>query len=194
LNAGGIPQWYNVKGDPTTQALGPNDAAALKFSGDSDPRRNLAFNNEFGYKNFSLSVYAVYYGGHYFRARQVPFPYPSPAYAALPSYLLNSWTPTNTNTDVPGAGQYYQVPISNQYYYSDNLVRRADFLKIRNIVLAYDLPRQLAAKMRSSGLRFRFQVNDPKAIWTRQDDVHIDPETGGAPIPTSFVFGINANF
>jgi hypothetical protein len=107
---------------------------------------------------------------------------------------LNSWTPTNTNTDVPGAGQYYQVPISNQYYYSDNLVRRADFLKIRNIVLAYDLPRQLAAKMRSSGLRFRFQVNDPKAIWTRQDDVHIDPETGGAPIPTSFVFGINANF
>lgn len=194
LNAGGIPQWYNTKGEPTTLALGPADAAALVFSGDSDPRRNLAFNNEFGYKGFSLSVYAVYYGGHYFRARQVPFPYPSPAYAALPSYLLNSWTPTNTNTDVPGAGQYYQVPISNQYYFSDNLVRHADFFKIRNIVLAYDLPRELAAKMRASGLRFRFQVNDPKAIWTKQDDVHIDPETGAAPVPTSFVFGINANF
>jgi hypothetical protein len=28
----------------------------------------------------------------------------------------------------------------------------------------------------------------------KQKDVHVDPETGGAPIPTSFVFGINANF
>jgi TonB-linked SusC/RagA family outer membrane protein len=194
LDAGGIPQWNNAKGEPTTLALGPADGAALVFSGDADPRRNLAFNNEVGYKGFSLSIYAVYYGGHYFRARPIPFPFPSPAYAALPSYLLNSWTPTNTNTDVPGAGQYYQVPVSNQYYYSDNLVRRADFLKIRNIVLAYDLPGQIAAKIRSAGLRFRFQVNDPKAIWARQDDVHIDPETGGAPIPASFVFGINANF
>ena len=194
LSDAGVPMWYNAKGEPTTEALGATDAEALVFSGDADPRRNLAFNNDISWRGFTLSVYAVYYGGHYFRARPVPFGYLEPVYAALPSYLLNSWTPINTNTDVPGSAQYYQILRSAQHEYSDNLVRRADFLKIRNIVLAYELPGQIASKMKSTGLRIRFQVNDPKALWTRQTDVHIDPETGAAPIPTSFVFGINANF
>lgn len=194
LNDLGVPQWYDSKANKTTASLGPAEADAILFSGDSDPRRNLSFNNDFSFKGITLSVFAVYYGGHYFRARQVPVAWNTPTYSSLPSYYLDSWTPTNTHTDIPGVNQYYQVPISNQYYYSDNLVRPADFIKIRNIVLAYDLPATIASNIKASNLRVRFQVNNPKSIWIRQKDVHVDPETGGAPIPTSFVFGINANF
>ncbi len=194
LTDNGVAQWYNAKGEKSTGNLGPADADALVFFRRCRSRRNFALNNEISFRGFSLNIYAVYYGGHAFRARQVPVPYMSPGYVPLPSYLLNSWTPANTATDIPGSGSYYQIPLTNQYYYSDNLVRRADFFKIRNIVLGYDLPAALTSKIRSSGMRLRFQINNPKAIWTSVDDVHVDPETGGAPIPTSFVFGINANF
>lgn len=194
LNTLGVPQWYDSKGTPTTASLGPTEADAIVFSGDSDPRGSLSFNNDFYFNGFSLSIFAVYYGGHYFRARQVPVPWNTPTYSSMPSYYLDSWTPTNTDTDIPGMNQYYRVPINNQYYYSDNLVRHADFLKIRNVVLGYDLPSAIAAKLKATNLRVRVQLNNPKSIWIRQKDVHVDPETGAAPIPTSFVFGINANF
>lgn len=194
LNASGVPQWYDSKGNKTTASLGPAEANAIVFSGDSDPRRTLSLNNDIYFKGFSLSVFAVYYGGHYFRARPVPVAWNTPTYSSMPSYYLNSWTPTKTDTDIPGVNQYYQVPINNQYYYSDNLVRAADFIKIRNIVLGYDLPTNIASKIKASNLRVRFQLNNPKSIWTKQKDVHVDPETGGMPIPTSFVFGLNANF
>lgn len=195
LTNGGIPQWYNAAGVPTTTMLGPNDADAITFSGSADPKVNLSFNNDLSYKGISLSIFAIYYGGHYFRARQVPVPYPYPTYSQLPSYLLDTWTPSNLDTDVPGSRQYYQPPATNQYYYSDNLVRRADFVKIRNIVLGYTIPNAIASKIKASNLKVRFQVNNPKSVWIRQQDVHVDPETfNGVPVPTSYVFGIQANF
>lgn len=191
----GIPQWYNAAGVPTTAMLGPNDADAMVFSGNTDPKVNLSLNNDFSYKGISLSIFAMYYGGHYFRARSVPVPYPYPTYSQLPSYLLDSWTPSNMDTDVPGSRQYYQPPMTNQYYYSDNLVRRADFIKIRNIVMGYTIPYAIASKIKASNLKIRFQINNPKSVWIKQKDVHADPETvNGIPVPTSYVFGINANF
>ncbi|SKC97745.1 TonB-linked outer membrane protein, SusC/RagA family [Chitinophaga ginsengisegetis] len=194
LDDTGVPKWYDTKGVATKATLGANDADALEFSGNADPVINFGLNNDFSFKGISLSVFAVYYGGHYYRARPVPVPYPYANYGPLPSYLLNSWTPTNTDTDIPGSGQYYQIPINNQYYYSNNLVRPADFIKIRNIVLGYSIPQTVSSKIRATNLKVRVQVNNPKSIWIKQKDVHVDPETGAAPIPASFVFGINANF
>lgn len=190
----GMAQWYNTAGVPTKTTLGPTEADAVVFSGSGDPKINMGFNNDFLYKGFTLSVFAMYYGGHYFRARPVPLAYRSANYGAMPSYLLDSWTPENTDTDIPGSGQYYQLAPTNQYYYSDNLVRRADFIKIRNIALGYLLPSNLANRIKAKNLRLRFQVDNPRSLWIRQSDVHIDPETGGAPLQTSFVLGINANF
>jgi len=194
LNTSGVPQWFDAMGNKTIAALGPNDADAIVFSGDSDPKVNLSFNNDLSFKGFSLSIFAVYYGGNYYRARPVPRSYPYAGYGPLPSYLLNSWTPTKTDTDIPGSGQYYMPAMHNQYDFSDNLVRQADFIKVRNIVLGYDLPQSVASKLKSTRIRLRLQVNNPKSLWTKQTDVYTDPETGGAQIPTSFVFGLNANF
>lgn len=194
LSATGVPQFYNAAGQPTTASLGPNDADAIVYMGNEDPKYNLALNNDFSYKGFSLSVFAIYQGGNYFRARQVPIGYPGPSYNQTPSYVLNGWSPTNTNTDVPASGQFYQVPLNNQYYYADNLVRSADFFKIRNIVVGYGLPREIASKIKAANLRLRLQIDNPNIVWYKQKDIRIDAETSGARIPTSFVFGLNANF
>lgn len=190
----GMAQWFNTAGIPTKTTLGPTEAEAIVYSGSEDPKVNIGFNNDFSYKGFDIGIYAIYYGGHHFRARPVPLPYQMPNYGSLPSYLLESWSPTNKETDVPGSGEFYQIPPTNQYYYSDNLVRKSDFIKIRNIVFGYTLPQQISSKVRANNLRIRLQLNNPKSIWIKQNDVHVDPETGGAPIPTSFVFGVNANF
>jgi TonB-linked SusC/RagA family outer membrane protein len=199
LSASGQPQWLTGSGTLSTIALTSNDLSAMKYSGSTDPQININLSNDLYYKGFSLYVQAVYYGGQYLRAL-VPEVLGGVPYGSMPAYTANSWTPGNTNTIVPGFGQYApgiypgtQGPPPSQLNFSDAFVRSGDFLKIRSATLAYQLPRMVTEKMGSASIKLRFQVNNPKALWTG-NDVGIDPETGGARIPTSYVFGINVNY
>ncbi len=194
LDSTGLPEFFQPNGTRTKQQL--NTINSVIFSGSVDPKYNAALNNEVSFKGFSLNVYAVYYGGHYFRGRPAPVPLQSIGFQALPNYLLDSWTPTNTNTDVQGNGKFYQFSGAGltQYQFADILVRPADFIKVRNIVLGYDLPRNITSKIKANNIRLRFQVNNPKALWTKQDHDYYDPETGIMPIPASYIIGINTKF
>jgi TonB-linked SusC/RagA family outer membrane protein len=193
LNANGLPQYLLSDGTLTTGTVPASDINAVVYSGSTDPKTNISLSNELSYGGFSLSVFALYYGGHYTRDNAVSV-YGSPSYGAMPNYLLNSWTPTNTNTDIPGFGQYYQSQVDgSQLRNADKWVKHADFIKIRNIVLGYDIPKSVVQKIKISGVKLRFQVDNLKTVWTR-DNLIDDPETGGLPMPTSYVFGVNVNF
>lgn len=199
LNGVGQPQWLKADGTLSTVALTGSDMDAVVYSGGTDPKINVALTNEFYYKGFSLNILAVYYGGQYLRTT-IPEVYSSGAsYGGMPSYLRNSWSPSNTNTIVPGFGQYApgnypgsSVMPSNHLPYSDTFVTAGDFIKIRNVVLGYRLPQQWSEKLGSKNVQLRFQLNNPKAIWMK-NDINVDPETGGARTLTSYVFGVNFN-
>ena len=199
LTAIGQPQWLKSDGTLSTIALTSNDMNAMVYSGSITPKLNVNLTSELHYKGFGLYILAVYYGGHYLRAL-VPEVVSGVPYGSMPAYLANSWTPTNTNTIVPGFGKYSpgtypgtQAPPNSQLAFSDTFVRPGDFIKIRSAILSYQLPQQLLAKLGSKGVAFNFQLNNPKALWVK-NDVGVDPETGGARIPTSYVFGFNVNF
>jgi len=72
-------------------------------------------------------------------------------------------------------------------------VHAADFLKIRNFVLGYDVPRTQVSRIGLNNLRLRFQVNNLPALWT-SNEIGVDPETLGIRLPASYVFGVNFNF
>ena len=166
--------------------------SVVVYSGSEDPKTNIGFSNTLRYKGVSLSFLLVYYGGHYLRALQ-PSGMPGLQYRAFPSYLKDSWTPENTDTLVPGFGQYSTQSTTSNIYYTDAFVRPAAFLKLRNIVVGYDLPQSFARKLGMRSASIRFQIDNPKALWVK-NDVGIDPETGGIRQLTSYIFGINFNF
>ncbi len=204
LDSLGRTQFKKADGTLTTDLLENSDISAVVFSGGQDPRLNLALTNEIYFKGFSLNILMVYYGGHYMRALQ-PYAVPGTGYGPLPNWLLNSWTPSKKETDVPGFGQYYQSNFASSFQFmsqADKFVYKADFLKIRNIVLGYTLPDKWAKKMGATSARLRFQLNTPRAIW-QKSDINVDPETAGAavlgsnitsPIVSSYVVGFNINF
>lgn len=193
INAVGQPQWIKADGSLTTVALTSNDINGVIFSGGLDPKLTMALTNEFNYKGFSLNILAVYYGGHYQRAVQ-PDLISGPLYGVMPSYLLDAWTPGNTNTLVPGFGQYAPPSVlpAGHMANSDAFVVKSDFIKIRSLTLGYRLPDLLSSKIGSKHISLRFQLNNPKALWIR-NKANIDPETGNAPVLTSYVFGLNFN-
>jgi hypothetical protein len=62
-------------------------------------------------------------------------------------------------------------------------------------VFGYNLPANIAKKIKASSIKVRFQINDPGILWKKANNVHFDPENvDGLPTPTSYVLGLNINF
>lgn len=191
-NGKGVPAWHKADGTTTTESLTSADMSMVVYSGSEDPKVNIGFSNTLRYKGFSLNFLLVYYGGHYLRALQADG-MPGLQYRAFASYLKDSWTPENTDTLVPGFGQYSSQSTTGNMQYADAFVRPAAFLKLRNVVVGYDLPQAFARKLGMRNASIRFQIDNPKALW-QKNSVGVDPETGGIRQLTSYIFGVNFNF
>ncbi|MDR1415220.1 MAG: SusC/RagA family TonB-linked outer membrane protein [Odoribacteraceae bacterium] len=187
----GQPTWYASDGTAVASARN-TEADALVYSGQEDPKVTLGLENQLRYKGFSLGVLLVYYGGHMMRARQAIPRYHMP-FGVIPDYFLNGWSPTNTDTNVPGIGRYSAQTIGSEATYSDIYVHPAAFLKARNIVLGYGLPTSFLSKIGLHEATVRFQVDNPKYLWVK-NKVDVDPETRSIKSPSSYVFGLNVNF
>ena len=120
--------------------------------------------------------------------------YSSDAGGAWHKDILDAWTPTNTNTDVPrlNAGDRYTA------YSSTRFLVDADYLSINNITIGYTLPKKLVSKIGLSNVRV-FAVGDNLGLFTHRKG--LDPRQGFvSSIPYTYTQlrtisgGINVSF
>jgi hypothetical protein len=85
--------------------------------------------------------------------------------------ILNAWTPTNTNTDVPrlNAGDRYTA------YTSTRFLTSASYLSINNVTVGYTLPKNLTRKIGLNSVRVYF-VGDNLALFAKRKG--LDPRQG----------------
>jgi TonB-linked SusC/RagA family outer membrane protein len=62
---------------------------------------------------------------------------------------LNAWTPQNTNTNVPQARLFF----NNGAQASSRFIEDGSFVRLRNVTLAYNLPKSLLNKVKISNVR-----------------------------------------
>ena len=145
--------------------------------------------NQLRWNGLSLGFLLVYYGGHKMFAQPKSEVFESSWDSPLNIVYLNSWTPEN-HSDVPGIGEYASTSLGSECRTATNCLYDADFLKIRNITIGYDLPEYLTEQVGISKISLRFQINDPKALWIK-NNAGIDPETLGIRKQASYMFGVN---
>ena len=168
------------------------DTDALSFGGQTDPKVIVGLDNQIRWRGFSLGFLVAYYGGHNMLCLPFNDTFEGSFYGTIPAYYLNGWTPDNP-TDIPAIGRWAHASSTDGAPgYSDRALHDADFIKFRNIVFGYDLPAEILRHIGINNCSLRFQINDPKAVWTK-DKVDFDPETGGLRTPSSYVFGLNIN-
>ena len=188
----GQPLWWTSDGREVDDIQNASPSS-LVYSGQSDPNVNVALDNTLRYKGFSLNFMLVYYGGHKMRVRQYYQMFDLP-FGPLADFYTNSWTPENTDTNVPGIGQYGTSSLQpSMIENTDIFVQPANFIKIRNLTFGYDVPKEFIRQIGLNNLQLRFQVNNLPALW-KKNNVKVDPETLGIRRQVTYVLGLNFNF
>jgi TonB-linked SusC/RagA family outer membrane protein len=167
------------------------------------------FDFELNYRGFSLfGQFAMTYGGEVYNCDE-HFPRTASeasdgVMANLSDYLLDRWTPENTNSRYPRyiVGAHgpqnetgWNEKCSTLYLFD------ASFLKLNKITLAYDLPSKLLERINISGCRLYMSGENVLTIKNRDLNMP-DPEAAlnsglaqkATPSPRSFMVGIDLTF
>ena len=86
--------------------------------------------------------------------------------------VLNRWTPTNTNTIIPG---FVNGGTENKDFFSTRFVENGSFIKMKSITLGYTLPETACRALGITNLRVYASVQNP---------FHITNYSGLYPVAT----------
>jgi hypothetical protein len=101
---------------------------------------------------------------------------------------LDAWSPNNVNGALPRFGS----PASD--WDSTFWLQDADFLRLKNVNLGYDIPDNVASKVGAKRINIFANGTNLFMIYSKIDE--FDPETSGRGIPVnrSYSLGINVTF
>jgi len=151
-----------------------NSRDQIRVNQTNVPEITFGFNANFHYKGFDLSVLLQgqenaksYFGGY--------FPVMSYSLGNFLSWRAEDrWTPQNTDAAMPRAS--YEL-FNNNTNNSTQWLLNAGFLKVRNVELGYNLPKDLLAKAKVKNVRVSVSGSNLFVIYDHMKDLGFDPET-----------------
>ena len=155
---------------------GKIDDADRTVIGSPVPKFTGGLNFELKYKDFGIATYLYTSLGNkiYNQSKWFTDFYSSFTGSNLSSRIKNSWSPTNTGTDIPIAedvSNFSTNSQSNSYYVEDG-----SYLRMQNLAVFYNVPTKYL-KNTFKRLRVNVAVNNVFTITKYQG---LDPSVGGA--------------
>lgn len=178
----------NPTENPTTADLKP-----LKYG--FNPRYQGGFGFDFNYKGLFVSstftyVAKVYRYDYDWQTTMDPNQLGT---FNVSADLLNAWTPTNTNTNIPS------LKLENQNFQSlsDRFLVDASYLRLRNLQVGYNVPRSLLGNTFINNLSITLQAEN-LLTWSKwkgfDAESNIASDQGRYPSPRTFTLGFDIKF
>ncbi len=209
LNENGIPTVVNEAGKTVTTNINLQDRCLdyLVYEGPTDPTITGSFGNVFNFKGFTLNVFMTYSFGNVVRL--------DPAFKAsysdldaMPKEFKNRWTVAGdeNHTDIPAIADLrtiqddYQLSYAySAYNLSTARVAKGDFIRLKEVSLAYDFPRKWINKINMRSLSLKVQATNLCLLYADKRLNGQDPEffnAGGVatPLPKQFTFTLRFGF
>ena len=107
--------------------------------------------------------------------------------------LLNAWSPTNTDSDIPSISL---VDANWEARFSTYFIENGSYLKLRNVQLGYTFTDTISSKMGIDYLRFYLGGDNLAILLKSKSFTGIDPENPGYGYPNPIVLtgGFNIRF
>lgn len=171
-----------------------------KIIGNPNPDWIAGLNNNFRYKDFDMNIFfQAAVGGDIFSYTFLEL---ASGESNATREVLNAWTPTNTDTNVPSAA-VREKRITDRFVYDGSYVR------LKNLSLGYNLPMDLANKLGMNGVRFslsgqnlltftNFPGTDPEASYAasgaQNGNINRGFDYGSYPNIRSYTLSVNLKF
>ena len=176
----GTPKAIDKNGDDKI-----DDADKIVYS--RSPKAILGLSTSVSYKDFSLSIQTMARLGGYMQYDA----YGLNLYDDANWGDLSYWTPNNLGATIPSPGA--DATVCNAYKPAIR-IQKANYFKIKDITLAYNLPKNLLKKVYISNARVYCSMKN-YFTFSKYDDY--DPERGGSinfPLRKQVVVGLNVTF
>ncbi len=182
----------DINGSPTeTPTLA--DRKPLKYN--SDPRYQGGFGFDLNYKGLYLNTTFTFVAGYYRFDYDMAGLYgvDNLGQFNVSSDLLNAWTPTNANSNIPA------LNASNYSYqdYSDRFLVDASYVRLRNIQLGYRLPKSLLQNTFVKDMSVTLQAEN-LVTWSKWRGFDAESTRSADqyqyPTPKTFTLGIDVKF
>jgi TonB-linked SusC/RagA family outer membrane protein len=158
-------------------------------------------NTKVAYKNFDMSAFFTgSQGNDIYNYNKIFTDFPTFFNGNRSTRVINSWTPTNTNTTVPALSQSISNSETspNSYFVEDG-----SYFRLKNIQIGYTLPKTTLDNLSISSLRLYLQATnlftitgydgiDPEVIQGGNLTLGVDDQT--YPFSQLFTFGVNLKF
>ena len=194
----GNSQYLKADGKTLTEDYDANDLTVL---GTSDAPHNGGLTNTFNFKGLELSAFFVYSAGNYvYNNARFNVEYYAYTTSGFARSGLTAWQTPGQVTNFPRIDEATQGQTTR-------FLEKGDFLRLRNVMLSYSLPRSVTQKLKIQGLRLfvqgqnlytwhKFQGWDPEVSTVVNSDANSNAAVSGAQYPSlrSMNFGLNLNF
>jgi TonB-linked SusC/RagA family outer membrane protein len=216
LNNQGLPTFVMADGEEDNIAGAnfqdsENVTKYLKYEGTIEPNKSAGISNTFTYDNWSLNVFIVAAGGNKVRL--------NPIYAeqyddltVFTKEFTNRWINAGDEafTTIPVIADQrlianYEAQSKNlaraynAYNFSDERVADGSFVRLKNVSLSYELPKDLKKRLGLNSFSMKASTANPLLIYSDKKLNGQDPEfyrSGGVsqPITSQYTFSINVSF
>jgi len=195
----GNSQYLEADGKTITELYDANDRVVL---GPSDAPHNGGLTNTFNYKGLELSTFFVFnYGNYVYNNARYNIEFYQYTTSGFSRNGLRAWTAPGQVTDFPRIDEATESQTTR-------FLEKGDFIRLRNVMLSYSLPKTITGKLKVQGARFfiqgqnlytwhKFQGWDPEVSSINDaDGSGANASVSGAQYPSlrSVNFGLNLNF
>jgi hypothetical protein len=185
---------FDANGNPTSvNTTSLKGTGALVNCGSLTPTYNGSLSLNFRWRDLEVNTMFVFAGGNKLRLDVEDMS----SYDMTTTHILNP--AVKLYQDMPTSVQQYASTFSGWWRYCDQQVKDADYIKLRNINVAYHLPADICKKIHLGDTRFTFQVSNLFTWCAAGHD--IDPEsysgnsaTRTLPQPTTYSIGVSTSF
>ncbi len=189
----GDVMWRDVNGDGV---INTNDQVKM---GNTIPRFTGGFGLNTRYKDLSLSARFDYALGF------IAYDGPRAWFLGMmqgtfntTTEVLDSWTPENPNAKYPTYYWADQLFKNNVARNSSMFFNKGNYLALREIALAYSLPKSIANKAKMEDLKLTVSGQNLQ-YWTKNtlfsaESGSVAQGSGGYPLPRTVIFGVQLTF
>lgn len=196
--ANGNSQYLKEDGVSVTEDF---DEAGRFIQGTSDAPHNGGLTSTWSYKGLELQVFGVFSAGNYlFNTARVNLENNTYTNSGFALNGLNAWTTPGQMTNFPKLSEPTQRNTTR-------FLEKGDFFRLRNVQLAYSLPKSVTQKLKLQGLKvfvqgqnlytkFKFQGWDPETSAASDEENFLSSSVTGAQYPSlkRITFGFNVTF